>query len=136
MVNEKTLKSDPLSVLIIDDEVEYAGILAKRLSRRDFAVTTAFSGAQGILEARKKDFDVALVDLKMEDIDGLETLKILKKMIPDIRVIMLTGHGSAEAANEGMKLGASDYLIKPCDIDQLIRIIDTVSAKKLNVLSG
>ncbi len=118
------------NVLITDDEVEYVRVLSKRLSKRGFEVTTAFSGSEGIRIARQKDFDVALVDLKMEDMDGLEVLKILKKMIPDIAVIILTGHGSADAAREGLKLGASDYLSKPCDLEELIDAIQRVIRHK------
>jgi DNA-binding NtrC family response regulator len=60
-------------------------------------------------------FDVAILDLKMPDMDGIEVLKILKKMAPELVVIMLTGHGSAKAAHEGIRLGAYDYLTKPCE---------------------
>jgi DNA-binding NtrC family response regulator len=107
-------------LLIIDDEKEYAMILAKRLSRRGFEVTTAFSGSEGIQALRYADFDVAVLDLKMEDIDGLEVLKILKKLAPEIAVIMLTGHGSAQAAKMGMEQGAFDYLSKPCELEELV----------------
>ena len=69
---------------------------------------------------RKQDFEAAVVDLKMEDMDGLEVLKIFKKMVPALPVIMLTGHGSETAAREGIKLGAFDYLTKPCDLEELL----------------
>jgi len=72
---------------------------------------------------RRDDFDVAILDLKMEDMDGLEVLKIFKKMVPNMPVIMLTGHGSETAAREGLELGAFDYLTKPCDFEDLVRKI-------------
>jgi DNA-binding NtrC family response regulator len=67
---------------------------------------------------------VAVLDLKMEDLDGIEVLKIFKKMDPDMPVIMLTGHGSEQSAREGMALGAFDYLTKPCDLAELIEKIE------------
>ena len=67
---------------------------------------------------------MAILDLKMEDMDGIEVLKIFKKMDPDMPVIMLTGHGSEKAAREGMELGAFDYLTKPCDLEELVEKIE------------
>jgi DNA-binding response OmpR family regulator len=107
-------------VLLVDDEVGYATILRKRLSKRNFQVTATFSGSEGIQALRKEDFDVAVVDLKMEDMDGIELLKIFKKMVPSMAVIMLTGHGSDRAAKEGIELGAFDYLSKPCELEELV----------------
>ena len=69
---------------------------------------------------RRQDFDAAVLDLKMVDMDGIEVLKILKKMQPDLAVIMLTGHGSERAALAGLEHGACDYLTKPCEFNQLL----------------
>ena len=66
---------------------------------------------------------MVVLDLKMEDMNGLEVLKILRIMDPKLAVIMLTGHGSAEAAHEGLKLGAYDYLTKPCELEELLKKI-------------
>jgi len=109
-----------IKLLLVDDEVGYLEVLSKRLTRRGFEVTTASSGAEAIRAARRWDFDVAVVDLKMEDMDGIEVLKVLKKMVPDLHVIILTGHGSERAAREGIAQGAFDYLIKPVGLDPLI----------------
>ena len=109
-----------IKVLLVDDEVGYIEVLSKRLTRRGFEVTTASSGAEAIRAARRWDFDVAVVDLKMEDMDGIEVLKVLKRMVPDLHVIILTGHGSERAAREGIAHGAFDYLIKPVGLDPLI----------------
>ncbi|MEW6138805.1 MAG: response regulator [Thermodesulfobacteriota bacterium] len=120
-MSEQPEKREPLpKVLLVDDEVGYATILRKRLSKRNFQVTATFSGSEGIQALRKEDFDVAVVDLKMEDMDGIELLKIFKKMVPSMAVIMLTGHGSDRAAKEGIELGAFDYLSKPCELDELV----------------
>ncbi|MGB5985862.1 MAG: response regulator [Desulfobacterales bacterium] len=110
-------------LLLIDDEVGYVNVLSNRLSKRGFQVDKATSGAQALQVLRQKSFDVAVLDLKMEDMDGIEILKIMKKMAPEIAVIMLTGHGSAEAAQEGINQGAFDYLTKPCELDELIEKI-------------
>ena len=72
---------------------------------------------------RKADFDIVVLDLKMEDMDGIEVLKIFKKMCPSMEIIMLTGHGSEQAAREGLSIGAFAYLTKPCDLDDLINKI-------------
>ncbi len=110
----------PIRLLLVDDEVGYLEVLCKRLRRRSFDVTPARSGAEAIRAARDQDFDAAVVDLKMEDLDGIELLKILKRMMPDLKVIMLTGHGSERAARDGLALGAFDYLLKPIDLDVLV----------------
>jgi DNA-binding response OmpR family regulator len=109
-----------IKLLLVDDELGYLEVLSKRLTRRGFEVTTASSGAEAIRAARRWDFDVAVVDLKMEDMDGIEVLKTLKRMVPDLQVIILTGHGSERAAREGIAHGAFDYLIKPVGLDPLI----------------
>ena len=120
MSANETEKSDHIKLLLVDDEVAYVNILAKRLTKRHFEVTATYSGIQGIQAARKEDFDVAVLDLKMEDADGIEVLKLFKKMAPKMEVIMLTGHGSEQAAREGVQFGAFDYLTKPCDLEDLV----------------
>ncbi|MBW1895134.1 MAG: response regulator [Deltaproteobacteria bacterium] len=119
-------KTDPIKLLLVDDEVGFANVIAKRMSKRNIDVTKAFSGAEALQALKKADFEVAVLDLKMEDMDGIEVLKIFKKMDPDLPVIMLTGHGSEEAAREGIQFGAIDYLMKPCDFEELVqKIIET-----------
>ena len=112
--------TDVKKLLLVDDEVGYLDVLAKRLTHRGFKVTTASSGAEAIRALRKWEFDLAVVDLKMEDMDGIEVLKVLKKMDPALQVIILTGHGSERAARDGIAHGAFDYLIKPIGLDPLI----------------
>jgi DNA-binding response OmpR family regulator len=107
-------------LLLVDDEVGYLEVLSKRLTHRGFDVTTASSGEEAIRALRKWEFDLAVVDLKMEDMDGIEVLKVLKKMDPALQVIILTGHGSERAARDGLAHGAFDYLIKPIGLDPLI----------------
>src|SRR5512138_1145678 len=113
----------PAKILLVDDEEGYVAILAKRLARRSFVVRTALSGSEAIRILRNESFDVAVLDLKMEDMDGLEVLKVFKAMEPKMPVIFLTGHGSETAAREGLEFGAFDYLVKPCDLAELIERI-------------
>jgi DNA-binding NtrC family response regulator len=120
--NEKN-KAGRIKLLLVDDEKGFANIIGKRMSKRDIDVTKAYSGAEALQAIRKADFDVAVLDLKMEDMDGIEILKIFKKMDPDLSVIMLTGHGSEAAAKDGIKFGAFDYLTKPCDLEELMNKI-------------
>ncbi len=116
-----------IRVLLVDDEEGFVTVLANRLIKRGIDVRMAFSGSTAIQTLRRQDFDVAVVDLKMEDMDGIEVLQIFKKMDPKMPVIMLTGHGSEQAARDGIEYGAFDYLTKPCDIKELVaKIMEAV----------
>ena len=119
MSGKENIQTGRIRLLLVDDEVGFADILAKRLSKRNMEVTPAYTGTDAIQLLRKQDFDVAVLDLKMEDMDGIEVLKIFKKMDPNMMVIMLTGHGSEKAAREGIEFGAFDYLTKPCELEEL-----------------
>lgn len=113
-----------IRLLLVDDEKGFVEIISKRLSKRNIHVTKAFSGSEGILALRKSEFDVAVLDLKLEDMDGIEILKIFKKMDPQMPVVMLTGHGSEKASKDGIQYGAFDYLTKPHDLTELIEKIN------------
>ena len=124
MMPDKGMGQDnPIKLLLVDDESGYISVLAKRMAKRNIDTITATNGNEAIQTLRSHRFDCAVLDLKMEDMDGIEVLKIFKKMDPDMPVIMLTGHGSETAAREGVRFGAFDYLTKPCDLDDLIDII-------------
>lgn len=127
---DENVTAEPIRLLLIDDEKGFATVLAKRIRRRNIEVTTAFSGAEGIQALRGQEFDVAVLDLKMEDMDGIAVLKILRIMDPQLAVIMLTGHGSAEAARQGIELGAFDYLTKPCELEELLGKIQQAVANR------
>ena len=130
MSDGKRGQSGQIKVLLVDDEEGYVNVLAKRMTKRQVEVSVALSGSVAIQILRKKDFDVAVVDLKMEDIDGIEVLKIFKKMDPELPVVMLTGHGSEKAARDGLALGAFDYLTKPCDLEDLLATITKAAERK------
>jgi DNA-binding NtrC family response regulator len=127
----KNMDSDPIRLLLVDDEKDFVNILSKRIKRRNIDVTKAFSGAEAIQALRVQEFDVAVLDLKMEEMDGIETLKVLKIMDPQLAVIMLTGHGSVEAAEQGIRMGAYDYLTKPCELEELLeKILEAYANRK------
>jgi len=113
-------KNKSIKILFVDDERGFLDVISKRMSKRNIDVTKAYSGTEALQALRKEDFDVTVLDLKMEDMDGIEILKIFKKIAPDLPVIMLTGHGSEEAARDGIRFGAFDYLTKPCDFEELM----------------
>lgn len=108
-----------ISLLIVDDETGFAEVVSKRMARRGVDATPVASGEEAVQLLRDREFDVAIVDLKLEGMDGVEILKIFKLMAPDMPVLMLTGHGSEEARNACIKLGAEGYLSKPVDFERL-----------------
>jgi DNA-binding NtrC family response regulator len=127
---EAQVPQSGIRLLIIDDETVFVEVLAKRLARRGVRVEKAFSGHQGIQLLRHRDFDAVLLDLKMVDMDGLEVLKVIKIVAPDLPVILLSGHGASEAARTGMAGGAFDFLAKPCDLNRLMeKIRDAIAGR-------
>jgi DNA-binding NtrC family response regulator len=113
-------------VMLVDDEVSFVETMTKRLVKRDMTVLSANSGAEALAKLAEDDHvHVVVLDIKMPGMDGLETLKEIKKAHPLIEVILLTGHASVESSIEGMKLGAFDYLMKPCDVEVLRDIVIT-----------
>ncbi len=125
-------KTPQVSLLLVDDEVGFTEILKKRISHRAIEVTATSSGAEAIQVLRRQDFDVAVLDLKMEDMNGIEVLKIFRKMAPAMPVLMLTGHGSESSAREGIKFGAFDYLTKPVELEELIQKIREAARQRGN----
>lgn len=117
------IEKKKISMLLVDDEKRFAKVLSRRLNKRNIEVTTAYDGKEAIQALRKVDFDVAVLDLKLPDMDGLEVLKIFKKMYSKMEVVILSGHGSEKTAMESLKYGAFDYLVKPCDMETLVKTI-------------
>lgn len=111
---------DVKSVLLVDDEQEFVEAVAKRLRKRNLEVTAVTNGTAAVEYVKTNDVDVVVLDVKMPGMDGIATLKEIKKIRPTLEVIMLTGHANVEVALEGMELGAFDYLMKPMDIDELV----------------
>ena len=121
------------TVLLVDDEVAFVETLVKRLAKRNLQVIAAHSGQEALdtLEASgPAKIDVVILDVKMPGLDGIETLARIKQQHPLIEVVMLTGHATVASAIDGMKKGAFDYLMKPCDVDILLEKINEATAKK------
>jgi len=118
-------------IMLVDDEASFVETMSKRLQKREFSVISASSGTEALEMLRtNRNLDVILLDVKMPGMDGIETLGRIKKDYPLVEVIMLTGHATIESAIEGMKGGAFDYLMKPCDIDQLTQKVMAAAQKK------
>ncbi len=118
------MKDKPdIRLLLIDDEETLIEYLSKRLLREGFTVKASFSGEEAVEVASSNDFDVAVVDLKMPGMDGVEVQKRLKKLQPFIQCIVLTGHGTLDSALESGKQDAFRYLLKPIEYDNLVQTI-------------
>jgi two-component system response regulator HydG len=117
------MSEDQLRVLIIDDEEMHAEAVAESLERVGYECVIATSGAAGAAKIQQEDFDVILTDLRMEDMDGLAILRKAKQEAPQAEVVLITGHGDVKTAVEAIKQGASNYLTKPVDMDELRAIV-------------
>ena len=123
-------KNRPFQILIVDDEEDLVTFLAHRLRKRGMEVTTALEGTSALAVAAKHKFDMALVDLKMPGIDGIQVMEQLRRMQPYVEIIMLTGHGSHDSAWEAGRLQAFRYLLKPYDFDDLCEQILTAANQR------
>mgnify|MGYP000386250722 CR=1 FL=1 len=120
----------PVNLLIVDDEPDFVRTMEKRLSRRSMNVVTAVSGAEALKLLDNFSADVVVLDVKMPEMDGIQTLKAIRRRHPLIEVIMLTGHASMDAAVEGMQQGAFHYLMKPAEINELVFKIEDAFKRK------
>ena len=118
-------------ILIVDDEEKFSHALAERLKLRDYDVTTSQSGEDAVTQVEKYNYDVVILDVLMPGMNGIETLREIKKIKPLTEVIMLTGHATVETAIDGMKLGAMDFLMKPCETDDLVFKIEKAHHRKV-----
>jgi len=118
-------------IMLVDDEVSFVETLVKRLATRDIETLTAFSAEEGLEKLKlNQNLDVIVLDVKMPGMDGLELLKKIKAGFFRTEVIMLTGHATIESGITGMKLGAYDFLTKPCDIEELVTKVEEATKKK------
>ncbi len=121
---------EPFSVLFVDDEVDFLETLLKRMKKRQLNAFGVNSGEQALSYLKDHDVDIVVLDVRMPGMDGIETLRKIKKINPLLEVIMLTGHACLEIAREGMEVGAFDYLMKPINIDELLYKLQDAYKKK------
>lgn len=121
-----TVTPSPLSVLLIDDEVEFASTLAERLGLRNYSVTVACDGESALREVAAKTPDCVLLDVMLPGMSGIEVLRRIRETHPVLPVILLTGLAGAREGIEGMKQGALAYLTKPIDFNELLEVISRV----------
>ncbi len=125
------MEKEKINLLIVDDEVDFFESISKSLRVRDFNVLAVNRGEKAIEAAKKNPIDIALVDLKMPGIDGEETLKALKEEHKWMEVVILTGHGTFDLAVECTRLGAHSYLQKPCELSELLEVLENAYKKKV-----
>jgi DNA-binding NtrC family response regulator len=129
---ERMDNMEKAKILLVDDEAAFLDAMKRRLTKRGFSIEIAGSGmdALEILEDKQGSVEVVVLDVKMPGIDGIETLREIKRKHPMVEVVMLTGHATVDSAIEGMKLGAFDYLMKPADIDGFTTTIMAAAGKR------
>jgi DNA-binding NtrC family response regulator len=119
------------NLLLVDDEVPFVETMTKRLKKRGFDILSAHSGQDALDQlSRHPGIEVVVLDVKMPGMDGIQTLEAIKHKYPITEVIMLTGHATVESAIDGMRLGAFDYLMKPCDMEQLVSKVEGAAKRR------
>ena len=109
----------PTSILLVDDDSAFRHVVSGELRRLGYEVTTAASGEEAVQRVAASEPEAVLLDLRLPGMSGLETLRILNANVPAAEVILLTGHGSIDTAIEAIRIGAFDYVVKPCPLDEL-----------------
>ncbi|QTA89560.1 sigma-54-dependent transcriptional regulator [Desulfonema magnum] len=121
---------EKMKMMLVDDEERFLSTTQKLLSKKGYDTLTATSGAEALGKLKTQNIHVVILDVKMPGMDGIETLNEIKQKFPLVEVIMLTGHATVESAVDGLKSGATDYLMKPADIDDLIRKAEEAFEKR------
>jgi len=119
-----------MKLMLVDDEERFLETTKKLLSRKGYDVLTAAGGSEALDKLITENVHVVILDVKMPGMDGVATLKAIKSRYPLVEVIMLTGHATVESAVDGLKSGATDYLMKPADLDELIRKAEEAYEKR------
>ena len=122
---------EKFKMLVVDDEQDFLETILKRLKARKIEVTGVESGYKALEFLDSHDVDVTILDVKMPGMDGIETLREIKKRKPLVEVIMLTGHASVESGIQGMQLGAFDYVMKPVALDELLEKVRQAYDRKV-----
>lgn len=123
-----------INILLVDDEPDFVETMTKRFRIRKIPVAAAANGQDALKLLEQREFDVAILDVRMPGMDGLELLRRIRVKHPLTEVIMLTGHASLETGMQGMSLGAFDYVLKPADFDDLLdKVRRAAERRALNV---
>jgi len=121
-------------VLLVDDEKEFLQIMSERMEARGMKVTTTDSADKAFSILEKESFDAIIMDFQMPEMDGMEALKTIKNRKPELQIILLTGYATVEKTVEAMKVGATDFLEKPADIEALTEKIKKAKAEKMLIV--
>jgi DNA-binding NtrC family response regulator len=121
-------------VLLVDDEKEFLETMSERMKARGMEVTTAQSADQALSLIGKTSFDAIVMDFQMPGMDGMEALKAIKNKKPELQIILLTGYATVEKTVEAMKVGATDFLEKPADLEALAKKIKKAKAEKMLIV--
>ncbi len=124
---------EKLKLMIVDDEERFLSTTEKLLQKKGVDVVTASSGAEALEKLRAHSVHVVILDVKMPGMDGVATLREIKRQFPMVEVIMLTGHATVESAVEGLKTGAVDYLMKPADLDQILEKANDAFTRRIGI---
>ena len=120
----------PLIVLIVDDEKDFVEMLSQRFQDDGHVIRVAYNAEEGLESLAEQEPDVVVLDIRMPGMDGIAALRKIRARHPLVEVVLLTGHGSAETAVEGLKLGAYDYLQKPTKYEELLETLKSARARK------
>ncbi|MEE9612900.1 MAG: sigma-54 dependent transcriptional regulator, partial [Desulfatiglandales bacterium] len=120
---------DNISILIVDDDENFSKMISRELELSDYAVSCVTTGEEAIEQVRKTYYDIVLLDFKLPGMDGIEAIKVIKEENPHVEILMLTGHGTIDSAIASLKLGAYDYLTKPCRFDELENVLQKAYEK-------
>lgn len=118
------------NILLVDDELRFRTTTSKLLAARGLTVATAGSGPEALEQMKGNSFDVVILDVRMPEMGGVAVLAEIKKVDPEVEVIIMTGYASVDTAKEIMKLGAYDFMLKPCAIDDLVEKIEAAFDRK------
>ncbi len=121
-------------VLLVDDEEDFLEIMSERMEARGMAVTTCTSAEEAVEIIKTDTFDAIILDFMMPGMDGFQALKEIKSKQPESQIILLTGHATVEKGVEAMKMGATDFLEKPADIEALEKKIKDASARRMLIV--
>ncbi len=121
-------------VLLVDDEKDFLDIMTQRMETRGMKVSTSASAKEAIEKIKENSYDAVVLDLLMPEMDGLEALKAIKEIRPEMQIILLTGHATVEKGVEAIKEGAMDFIEKPADMEKLTEKIKKAQAQKMLIV--